>query len=260
MSTKLGIFVTAHYSPLLRCFVVILGCMAVAWGLFVFPIFWHESSIERTANQIIAGDLFKGSLLAGLFPIIVSIESSTYCRPSAVRSAAIIELRMAEGTAPANNLKHVDGRLRSLNQTIRSSLSCSPSDPFLWLVLYWSEGTQDGFRSEDLKYLRMSYLLGPNEGWIALKRNGITFAVSEKLPVDLAEYAIIEFVGLIEMGFYEQAAEIFTGPAWRVREQLLPRLQNIEERHRQAFANILYTKGYDVVVPGIKRQGSRPWP
>lgn len=260
MSTKLGIFVTAHYSLLVRCFVVILGCIAVWWGLFVFPIFWDESSIERIANQIIAGDLFKVSILARQFPTMASIERSAYCRPSAVRSAAIIQLRMLEGAAPANNLKHVDGRLKSLSQTIRSSLSCAPSDPFLWLVLYWLEGTQEGFRSEDLKYLRMSYRLGPNEGWIAGKRNRVTFAVSEKLPVDLAEYAINEFVGLVEMGFYEQAAEIFTGPAWRVREQLLPRLQNIEERHRQAFANILYTKGYDVVVPGIKRQGSRPWP
>ena len=121
------------------------------------------------------------------------------------------------------------------------------------------ENTHNGAKADYLKYLRMSYQLGPNEGWIGLKRNRVTFAASDKVPFDMAEYAINEFVGLVEMGFYEQAAEIFTGPAWRVREQLLPRLKNIDERHRRAFADILYTKGYDVAVPGTERPGSRPW-
>jgi hypothetical protein len=165
---------------------------------------------------------------------------------------------MLETAASANNRENVDERLKSGN-VIRSFLSCSPADPFLWLILYWVESAQNGSKADYLKYLRMSYRLGPNEGWIALKRNRVTFTVSEKLPVDMSEYAINEFAGLVEMGFYEQAVEIFTGPAWRVREQLLPRLQNIDERHRRAFADILHTKGYDVAVPGIESQSSRPW-
>jgi hypothetical protein len=259
MSTKLTSFVTTHYILLARSFVIILGCIAVWWGIVEFPVFWRESSAESIADRIIAGDPFKVEVLGRQLPIIDGIERSAYCRPAALRSAAIIQLRMVEAAASANDREYVDEHLKSLRNVIRGSLSCSPADPFLWLVLYWVESTENGSSSDYLKYLRMSYRLGPNEGWIGLKRNHVTFAVSEKLPVDLAEYAINEFVGLVEMGFYEQAAEIFTGPAWRVREQLLPHLQDIDERHRRAIADILHTKGYDVAIPGIESQSSRPW-
>ena len=259
MSTKLTNLVTAHYILLARSFVVILGCIAVWWGVIEFPIFWKESSPERIASRIIAGDPFKAEILGKQLPIIDGIERSAYCHPAALRSAAIIQLRMVETAASANDHKYVDAHLKPLGNVIRSSLSCEPADPFLWLVLYWVESDENGFQPDDVKYLRMSYRLGPNEGWIGLKRNRATFAVSEKLPVDLTEYAINEFVGLVEMGFYEQAAEIFTGPAWRVRDRLLHRLSDVAERHRRAFAYDLYTKGYDVLLPGIERRGSRPW-
>lgn len=259
MSTKLGIFVTAHYSLLVHCFVVVLGCIAVGWGLFVFPIFWDESSIERIANQIIAGDQFKMSILARQFPIMASIERSAYCRPSAVRSAAIIQLHMVEGAAPANNRERFDGRLKSFSHAIRSSLSCAPSDPFLWLVLYWLEGTQDGFRSEDLKYLRMSYRLGPNEAWIALKRNHVAFARLPQLPPDLAENAINEFTTLLESKFIDQAVEIFIGLAWPERNLILSRLVGVADQDRRLFADALYNRGYDVNVPGVASRDSSPW-
>ena len=86
---------------------------------------------------------------------------------------------------------------------IRESLSCSPADPFLWLALYWLDGTQHGYRPEDLKYLELSYQLGPNEGWIALRRNSVAFATFQQLPPELAEFAINEFVGLLKARFYE---------------------------------------------------------
>lgn len=251
MSSEPTALATTRYIVLIRIFIIILGCIAVTWGLVTFPVFGRQSSIERTASRIIAGESFKIETLTGQVPIIDSIERSAYCRPAALRSAAIIRLRMVEAAGSANDREHVDEHLKSLGNVIRSSLSCAPADPFLWLALYWVESTQNAFGPDDLKYLRMSYRLGPNEGWIGLKRNPVTFAVSEKLPVDLAEYAINEFVGLVAMGFYEQTAEILTGPAWRVREQLLPRLQNIDERHRRAFVDILYAKGYDVAVPGV---------
>ena len=75
MSTKLTGLVTAHYILLARSFVIILGCIAVWWGIVEFPVFWQESSTERIANRIIAGDPFKLEILARQLPIIDSIES-----------------------------------------------------------------------------------------------------------------------------------------------------------------------------------------
>jgi hypothetical protein len=251
MNTKLTSLVTTPYIILARSFVVILGCIAVWWGVIGFPVYWRDSSIYRIAIQIIAGDPFKIETLAQQLPMIDSIKTSTYCRPYALRSAAIIQLRMSEVEASTNDRQHLDEHLKSLANVIRSSLSCAPADPFLWLALYSVEVTENGFKPDYLKYLRMSYRLGPHEGWIVLKRNPLAFGAFQQLPPDLREHAVNEFVAMLESGFSEQAAEIFIGSAWAERELILPHLTRLTDKDRQLFADALYKRGYDLNVPGI---------
>ena len=81
------------------------------------------------------------------------------------------------------------------------------------------------FGFDNFRILRMSYRLGPNEAWIALKRNRIAFARFRRLPPDLAEDAIDEFTRLVKANFIDQAVDIFTGPAWPERDLLLSRLE-----------------------------------
>ena len=78
-----------------------------------------------------------------------------------------------------------------------------------------------GFKPDHLEYLRMSYLMGPNEGWIALKRNVLALAVFERLSLDVAEMAICELTNLLSSGLIREAGGIFTGPAWRIRDLLM---------------------------------------
>ncbi len=250
---------TVRHSRLIRIFIVALGCLAIGWGLLVLPIFWRQSAIERTTGAIIAGKPYRTEPLLGQLAIADAAEKSTYCYPEALHSAAILRLRLMDEAVSAKDQEKVQSQLGPLTDSITASLSCSPADPFLWLVLYWAKGAQSGFSPDHLKYLRLSYRLGPNEGWIGLKRNPVVFALSEKTPADLKEYAINEFLGLLKSGFYQQAVETFTGPAWWMHDELLQRLQNVELRHRRIFASVLHAKGYDVTVPGIERPGSRPW-
>jgi hypothetical protein len=127
-------------------------------------------------------------------------------------------------------------------------------------MYYWVQITQFGNSSEQIKYLRMSYRLGPNEAWIGLIRNRLAFAIFEQLPPDLAENAINEFIGLLETGrLYRQVAEIYMGPAWHVRKFLLPRLSALSDRKREAFMYQLSRLGYDVSLPGIDERSRRPW-
>src|SRR5262249_17455441 len=108
-----------------------------------------------------------------------------------------------------------------------------------------------------VKYLRMSYGLGPNEGWINLKRNPAAFAIFEQLPRDLGEKVIQEFVNLLKGGFHTQAADILAGPAWRLREQLLPRLREVDPFHLRAFAKVLDSKAINIAVPGVTPTASQ---
>jgi hypothetical protein len=128
----------------------------------------------------------------------------------------------------------------------------APADPFLWIAVYWFDKFRDGFRVEQLDELRMSYRLGPNEGWIAIKRNPVVFEIFDELPTDLADDAIREFARILEAGLYDTAVDILTGAAWPQRNVILPRLANVTYRHRLAFAKVLHARELDdLVVPGI---------
>ena len=235
-----------------RGLMVGLGLLGVAWGIATLPIFWRQLPIERIASRIIEGDPFKLEALLEQLPVLEAAQATSICRPAAVRSAAIIRLRMLEETIAVGERALIDPHMSALRTAIRHSLGCSPADPFLWLVLYWVEGTMHGFKSEYLTYLRMSYRLGPNEGWIALKRNPAGFALFEQLPADLAEDVLREFIGLLNTGrLYSEVIAIFTGPAWHARDRVLPTLKNVSVPHRQALAKALSAAGYDISVPGI---------
>jgi len=246
-----------HCQIALRISLVGLGFVAVAWGTQAMAVFSRQVTIERVAAHVVNGDPFKSEVLASLMPQVEAAEQAERCRPAGLHSAAIIRTRIAEQALSDSG--DIDASLLSLSNSIRRSLACSPADSFLWFVLYWVESNRNGFQADYLRYLRLSYQLGPYESWIALKRNRYALAVFQRLPPDLAQKAITEFAKLVDTGFYADTVAIFTGPGWRERALLLPGLKDVAERHRQAFARALYKLGYDVDVPGIARPVPRPW-
>lgn len=259
MSRTLRGFLSAHYIILVRSMIAIFGCMAVGWGIVEFPAFWRDSPIQRIARQIISGEQFKIETLIGQEPTLLEVENSTYCRPAAIRSAAVIRLRIAEQEIAAGGQAATNEQASALRRSIRVALSCSPADPFLWVVLFSVEAARVGVKPESLEYLRNSYRLGPNEGWIAWKRNPIAFSIFQQLPADLREMAIREFVGLVESDFIDEAVDILTGPAWQVRDLILLRLAAVSQRRRLELAKALYRRGYDIPIPGVDRSTPRPW-
>jgi hypothetical protein len=240
-----------------RTLLVFLGCAAVSWGIYGLPAFARQVPIERVATHVLKGDPFKSGVLTALMPQVEAAEGAEPCNPVVMRSAAIIRTRMAE-RAIVDGVD-IDTQLNALRDSIRRSLACSPADPFLWVVLYWVEINRSGFQLDHLKYLRLSYQLGPNEGWIALKRNGYSLAIFDRLPPNLAHMVVAEFADLLNSGFVIMTVEIIEGPGWSHRELLLSHLTDVTSRYRDEFARKLYKDGYDVTVPGIAQQDPRPW-
>jgi hypothetical protein len=240
-----------------RILLAIIGCAAIAWGMYALPIFARQVPIERVAAHVLYGDPFKSGVLNALMPQVEEAERVESCNPAIMRSAAIIRTRMAEQAIVDGD--DIDTQLKALGGSIRRSLACSPADPFLWVVFYWVEINQNGLQPGYLQYLRLSYQSGPNEGWIALKRVGYALAIFQHLPPDLAQMVIAEFADLLDSGFDDAVIKIFEGPGWSQRAFLLPGLKNVSAIHREAFAKALYRDGYDVTVPGIAPRDPRPW-
>jgi hypothetical protein len=240
-----------------RTLIIILGCAAVAWAIKALPVFTRQAPIERVATHVISGDLFKPEVLAAFLPQVEAAQLGEVCRPAVFRSSAIIRTRIAEQAIDDD--QDIDAQLSALTESIRLALTCSPADSFLWFVLYWVESARNGVLPRYFDYLRLSYQLGPNEGWIALKRDGYAFSIFQRLPPALKQSTITEFARLLDSGFVAQTVAIFTGPGWPERDVILPRLKDVGERPRQAFATAVYKLGYDVNVPGTARRDPRPW-
>jgi hypothetical protein len=233
-----------------RTFIVLFGLTALIWAALVLPMFWRHYPGEKIANRIIAGEPFKAETLRNEASQLEDADESAFCRPIALRSLAVIRLALMEQMFAAGESEQIDSSMDLARERIRRSLTCSPADPYLWLVLYSLENMRSGFDIDHQRHLRTSYMLGPHEGWIARKRNRLAFAVFERLSPDLADAAIGEFVGLLKTRrLYAEVADIFVGPAWRACDRILPRLQGAGERERQAFAKVLYARGYD--IPGL---------
>lgn len=243
-----------------RLVLISVGAAAMAWAASVAPTFWQQSRYDQLADRMVNGAVFDIETLRRLLPTAATVESSEWAAtPAGLRSIAITRLAVAEEALGAGDREHVDSDLAALDSAITRSLSQSPADPFLWLGAFWSRNLQGGFGTDSLPLLRMSYALGPREGWIAIKRNRVASALFPQLPPDLKEDTLQEFAALVASGIYEQAADILTGPGWPVRERLLERLESVDYRERQRFASVLAQGGYDVTVPGVEAIPQRPW-
>jgi len=250
--------VAPHYVLVTRGLLLVFAGLALWWGTIVLPEFWQQSSAERVAKRIIAGDPFKPETLSLPLLAVTSSENHALCRPMALQSAAIIQLRITE-TAPGGIVSS-NKQLDPLGAAIRNSLSCAPANPFLWLVLYAVQNAKYGFRPEDLHYLRMSYTLGPDEGWILEKRNPVAISQLELLPPDLSAKAIDEFMRLLKDRFYERAVETFCSTTASRRDVILAKMTTVPLALRKAFARSAYDCGLDVEVPGVKSTApKRPW-
>lgn len=252
-------FAAATTRRVLRLFLVLFGAGAVMWGGYVFPTFWQQSALIRMAGRIVGGEPFMPEAIAGFKPMIDAAQDMEICRPAALHSAAVVYLRHVEQTIANGDRLAMDRDTVTLDAMVRRSLACSPSDSFLWLVLFWLENTRNGFRDDNLKLLSFSYATGPNEGWVALKRNPLALSFYERLPSEIASKVLAEFADLVKAGAYNQAADIFTGAGWPRRALLLAGLGGLAEQHRQIFAMTLRRRGYDVAVPGIQLPPQRPW-
>jgi hypothetical protein len=236
-----------------------LGVTAAVWGAYTFPVSWAQAGIIKTALHIVVGDTFKPGALEAINGFLDTIPHSQWQHPLVLSSIAILRLRSLEQATSDGDRASIDRQMRVLEESIESSLRTSPDDPYLWMVLFWLTNTKDGFSRKHLKYLAMSYRTGPNEGWVAIKRNRLALALFGQLTIDLQQQAIAEFARLVDSNFLQVAADNLTGPGWPVRDRLVGALSSTDVVKREQFAKLVYRMGYDIKVPGVERPEFRPW-
>lgn len=236
-----------------RLLIAIVGFCAIVWGSNAILAYRAYSALSDAARQVLSGDSFSAAQLIAMKRQLDAAPSKPP-HASALSAVAIVRLLLLEEELKANRPPAASD-IFEFQMHVSAALAQSPTNSFLWLTRLWSGSTDNG-----LKLLRMSYRFGPNEAWIAVKRNPLALGVFPTLPNDLAEQALAEFVGLVRSGLYAAAATILAGPGWATREQLLGRLVHVDEADRRRFARALANKNLDgVTVPGVDERPSRPF-
>ena len=243
-----------------RGFIWLLGLGAVAWGGFVLPLFWQQATLNRVAAELLQGHNFKMQFLLDEAQQAEAAERSSFCNPTGLHNAVILRLSILNQAIAATNRTLVEAAYAPLYAASRRALACSPADALVWLTLFWLDAGKHGFLPANANYLRLSYSLGPNEGWIALWRNRLALALFAQLPTDLSDDAIDEFIKLVDTGqLYPETAAIFANAAPAVQSRLVAHLKTAKAIPREIFAQTLYAKGLDVSIPGVQPPDPRPW-
>ncbi len=255
-----GVRIAAAYF-LTRTFIRLLGLGAVIWGGFALPLFWQQAPVNGVASAILRGHTFKMQWLSAATRQAEAAEQSAFCNPTALHDAVVLRLDALDEAITATNQTLVDSAYGPLYDATRRALSCAPADSFVWLALFWLDAGKHGFDSHNANYLRLSYALGPNESWIALWRSRLAFALFERLPTDLADDAIDEFIKLVDTErLYPETAAIFDSAGSTAQSRIVAHLKTAKNVPRQIFMRTLQDKGMNVDIPNVDKPGGlRPW-
>lgn len=242
----------------IRLVVPLLGLAAMAWAASVFPMARLGSDVARMATRVISGDRFRNETWES---IELKFKDISYqaIKPSLLTKLAVIRLRGVETELPGLNNQQAQARLLELTGLIKDALRNAPTDGFLWLTLSWISERSGAAGDDRWRFLRSSYRMSPNEGWIGLKRNPFALGRFTTLPDDLAEDAVQELTHLVRSSLHREAAEIIAGPGLPIHELLLRRLKVLDQADRVVLAGLLSRKdGFEDVAKELDVERPAP--
>jgi hypothetical protein len=245
---------------ILRVLTVGFGICSIAWAVFFITVTGGDASLSGAAAGILRGESFDSAKLSALKEQLNSVQRDRL-RAATLSDAVVIGLRFIDTKATDGAIDPKSPDLLDLKAALVAALSADPNNSFLWFIDYWISRVRRDDTDIGIKSLRMSYAMGPNEAWIAQRRNPVALDNFPSLPPDLAEQALSEFVRLVKSHLYVDSTNILVGPGWPLREKLLSRLAPLPEADRRAIARGLSYRGVDEVsVPGIPNErASRPF-
>ncbi|MCK1616116.1 hypothetical protein IVA96_05450 [Bradyrhizobium sp. 159] len=243
---------------MLRGVLLLLGAGGMLWSLAVLPSFWLTTPARAIAARIMEDQRFRPGALSDALSRITNDFAPFIVQPELLHAEALIRLQKAEEAIQRKSPDEADREVEKAENKLRASLSTSPNDSFLWLLLHSIEMTRNGFDTDHSSYLMQSYMIGPYEGWISLRRNRLALAALPMLGGTTQERVVAEFASLVDSDFIEDASLNLTTVGWVHRERLAASLAGTDIVARESFAKRLSKDGVKIKIPGIETQ-DRPW-
>src|SRR5579863_5033625 len=133
---------------LARTFICLLGVAAIAWGSSVFPLFRQQGPLNSLAGELLKGTAFKPETLSDAAQI-EAVRPASFCSPTELRSAVVVRVVIEQKAIAAADQAAIDANYAPLVKLARTALACSPSDPFIWLTLFWLDAGKNGVKPQN---------------------------------------------------------------------------------------------------------------
>lgn len=245
----IGDLMTKHIA--LRALIGLLGLVAVVWVSVVFPAFLLTGAARTAAKLIVEDDRLPPGGLAELHERLQSARLALV-PPKLVAAKALVRLRLADEEAQTSQQIDAKRIFDEVNNELIAALVEVPGDSFLWMMYYSTAVARTGSQLEHRDYLVQSYKAGPNEGWIALRRNRLSLSLPPPLISMLEKYIVAEFAAITNSGFVEDAASNLALVGRDQQEVLLAGLSTLDIQPRMALAKKLSRAGIRVTLPGVR--------
>jgi hypothetical protein len=222
----------------LRVPILIVGCLALAWGVsnlgqsLVITDFWDvEAQLMRfeTFSQTTAARTLESAAAKGL----------SACDTHSQRALLLMEIPLAGAGLRSGAGSEFDRHMRSLETRTRQILSCSPRDSFAWLTAFGLE-TQHGLSSgHSFDLLAMSYETSPREAWLALRRIIVAVPLTLMAPEPVQAKILDEYQDLIRHRFFDIPARVYLNASPATQALLQTRIDQLDPTSKRHFSEEL---------------------
>ena len=229
---------------ILLVFRLVLAALGAGWIALVGGTIF-QPSLRQVAERLARGETYDNDGLRRMASSALAGEAGL-CDVKRRRSALLIQLRVAASSIEKADLSHLDQDVGDVADLGKELLTCSPSDGFAWLGLYWVEIHQSGVGPKAWSYLGQSYRFAPHEAWIQLIRAPLVLRSGQMIPEPLRPSAVTDFDDIFRARLYPSAAVIYKSSSVQMRTALLDQTCGYPSEPRAVFLHYVKEQGLSV--------------
>jgi hypothetical protein len=220
---------------ILRGLMLSIGCLGLLWGISNVARGADSDAFMDLEAHLLKFETFNRTTAATTLDSTAARELDA-CDIHSQRALLLLEIPLADAALRSGAIREFDQRSRSLEARAQLTLSCSPRDALVWLVLFGLR-TEHGLLDEPtFDLLAMSYETSPNEAWIAIRRIVVAVPTLVAAPEAVRERVLTEFQTLIRHRFVEMPALAYSSASSQVRSLLQGRIDQLSASEQAEFA------------------------
>jgi hypothetical protein len=221
--------------------IVVFAGASIVWSVLSLPLSEASGEYRDIGTRLLRLGHFGQAASASMLSSPVA-QRLSLCDTHAQRAMLLLEMPLAETALRTGAAKEFDQRIASLEGRVRSMLTCSPRDAFVWLTAFnlnLLHGIQDA-RSFDL--LATSFETSPNEAWIGVRRTVVAAPHLMRAPEPLRAAILAEFRQLISTGYVANAAAAYLNAPPSARTLLQQQVDQLSREQQRSFAEALQSR------------------